>query len=70
MNTSTPNRDAAVHNSDWVNITLTGQPHAVDAMIYLLHNLNVIGGGEWSPAVALRGTPTIIRVASRGMRTQ
>ncbi len=69
MNTSNPNRDPAVQSSDWVNITLSGQPHAVDAMIHLLHNLNVIGGGDWSPAVALRGAPTVIRVAARGMRS-
>ncbi len=70
MNMPNPNRDAAVHNSNWVNITLSGQPQAVDAMIYLLHNLNVIGASEWSPAIALRGAPTVIRVAARGMRTQ
>ncbi len=70
MNTSTPNRDSAVPSSNWVNITLSGQPDAVDAMIYLLHNLNVIGASEWSPAVALRGAPTVIRVAARGMRSQ
>ncbi len=69
MNTSTPSRDSAVHDANWVNITLSGQPLAVDAMIYLLHNLNVIGASEWSPAVALRGAPTVIRVAARGMRT-
>ncbi len=69
MNTSTPSRDPAVHDANWVNITLSGQPSAVDAMIYLLHNLNVIGASEWSPAVALRGSPTVIRVAARGMRT-
>ncbi len=70
MNMSNLNRDPAVPSSDWVNITLTGQPHAVEAMVHLLHALNVIAGSEWSPAVTLRGTPTVIRVASRGMRTQ
>ncbi len=66
MNTSTPSRPA--HSSDWVNITLSGQPHAVEAMVHLLHRLNVIAASEWSPVVALRDSPIVMRVASRGMR--
>ncbi len=70
MNMSNPNRDAAVHSSDWVNITLSGQAHAVEAMIHLLHRLNVIAASEWSPPVALRNSPIVMRVAARGMRSQ
>ena len=70
MNMSSPNRDSAVHSSDWVNITLSGQVHAVEAMIHLLHGLNVIAPSEWSPAIALRNSPIIMRVAARGMRSQ
>ena len=70
MNMSNSRRDPAVPSSDWVNITLSGQAHAVDAMIYLLHTLNVIGASEWSAAVALRNSPIVLRVAARGMRSQ
>jgi hypothetical protein len=70
MNMSNPNRDAAVHSSDWVNITLSGQAHAVEAMIHLLHRLNVIAASEWSPPVAMRDAPIVMRVAARGMRSQ
>ncbi len=69
MNTSNPNREPAVHNSDWVNITLSGQAHAVEAMVHLLHRLNVIAASEWSPPVALRDSPIVLRVAARGMRS-
>ncbi len=70
MNMSAPNRQPAVHSSDWVNLTLSGQPHAVEAMIHLLHRLNVIAASEWSPPVALRDSPLVLRVAARGMRAQ
>ena len=70
MNLSNLNRDSAAHLSDWVNITLSGQAHAVDAMIHLLHNRNVIAASEWSPPIALRDAPIVMRVAARGMRTQ
>ena len=69
MNMSTPSRDPAAHSSDWVNITLSGQTHAVEAMIHLLHCLNVIAASEWSPAIALRNSPIVMRVAARGMRS-
>ena len=70
MNISNSNRHAAAHLSDWVNLTLSGQAHAVDAMIHLLHNCNVIAASEWSPPIALRDAPIVMRVAARGMRTQ
>jgi hypothetical protein len=63
-------RDPATHSSDWVNITLSGQVQAVEAMIHLLHHLNVIAASEWSPAIALRDAPIVMRVAARGMRSQ
>ncbi len=68
MNISNSSRPPAAHSSDWVNITLSGQAHAVEAMIHLLHRLNVIAASEWTPAVALRDSPMVIRVAGRGMR--
>ncbi len=68
MNTSNSNRPPAAHNSDWVNISLSGQAHAVEAMIHLLHRLNVIAASEWSPTVTLRDSQIVIRVAARGMR--
>ena len=68
MNISNPNRDPAVHASDWVNVHLSGQAPAVEAMIHLLHRLNVIAASEWSPAVPLRNSAIVIRVAARGMR--
>ncbi len=67
---SAPNRNSAVDSSDWVNITLSGQAHAVASMIHLLHRLNVIAASEWSPPVTLRDSAIVIRVAARGMRTQ
>jgi hypothetical protein len=69
MNMSAPGRDSAAPSSDWVNITLSGQSHAVEAMIHLLHRLNVIAASEWSPPVAMRDAPIVIRVAARGMRS-
>jgi hypothetical protein len=69
MNTSNPSRDRAANSSDWVNITLSGPASGVESMIHLLHRLNVIGASEWSPIVALRDSPIVMRVASRGMRT-
>jgi hypothetical protein len=69
MNTSNPSRDRAANPADWVNITLSGPAPAVELMIHLLHRLNVIGASEWSPIVALRDSPIVMRVASRGMRT-
>ena len=69
MNTPNPSRDRASDTSDWVNITLSGPASAVESMIHLLHRLNVIGASEWSPIVALRDSPIVMRVASRGMRT-
>ncbi len=69
MNMTPPSRDPAVHSSDWINITLSGQAPAVEAMIHLLHRLNVIAASEWSPIVPLRNSPIVIRVASRGMRS-
>ena len=68
MNMSNSNRDPAVHNSDWLNITLTGPAPAVEAMVHLLHRLNVIAASEWSPIVGRRDSPMVIRVASRGMQ--
>jgi hypothetical protein len=68
MNSTPPSRDPAAHSSDWVNITLSGQAPAVEAMIHLLHRLNVIAASEWSQIVPLRDSPIVMRVASRGMR--
>jgi hypothetical protein len=67
MNMSAPGRRIAAPSSDWVNIALSGQPHAVEAMIHLLHRLNVIAASEWSPPVAMRDAPIVMRVAARGM---
>jgi hypothetical protein len=69
MNTSNPSRDRAANPADWVNITLSGPAPAVEDMIHLLHRLNVIGASDWSPIVAQRNSPIVIRVASRGMRS-
>ncbi len=69
MNMPNPRRDPATPSSEWVNITLSGQPQAVEAMIHLLHNLNVIAASEWSPAFALRNQSIVLRVAARGVRS-
>lgn len=61
-------RDRAAHPSDWVNLTLSGPAPAVESMIHLLHRLNVIAAGDWSPIVSLKDSPIVLRVASRGMR--
>ena len=61
-------RDRAAHHSDWVNIHISGQAPAVEAMVHLLHRLNVIAASDWSQIVPLRDSPIVIRVASRGMR--
>ncbi len=62
--------DLTTLGNEWVNITLTGSRPAVRAMVNLLHQVNVIGASEWSKAIAIKSTPVIIRVASRGMRTE
>ena len=68
MNMSNPNRERAAHHSDWVNIHLSGHAPAVEAMVHLLHRLNVIAASDWSQIIPLRDSPMVIRVASRGMR--
>jgi hypothetical protein len=62
--------DLTTLGNEWVNITLTGSRPAVRAMVNLLHQVNVIGASEWSKAIAIKSTPVIIRVASRGLRTE
>jgi hypothetical protein len=42
----------------------------VQAAIHLLHELNFIAGSEWSKPIALQRTNTVIRVATRQIRTE
>lgn len=53
MNTTPPKLEGAARSFDWVNMRLSGYPHAVEEMIHLLHQRNIIAASEWS-------SPTIV----------
>lgn len=48
-----------------VKMTLTGTRKAVDRMVGLLHQYNIISGSEWSRPVPFRNSNEVISVASR-----
>ena len=48
-----------------VKMTLTASRQAVDRMILLLHNRNIIAGSEWSRLIAIKNSTEVISVASR-----
>lgn len=52
-----------------VKMTLTASRQAVERMILLLHNRNIIAGSEWSRPVAIKNSPEVISVASRMIAT-
>jgi hypothetical protein len=70
MNLSIPNNLNTTAHSDAVHITLTGTRSSVQATIHLLHELNFIAGSEWSKAIAVKCTNTVICVATRAIRTE
>lgn len=52
-------------NEEPVKVTLTASRQAVDRMILLLHNRNIIAGSEWSRPIAIKNSTEVISVASR-----
>ena len=52
-------------NEEPVKMTLTASRQAVDRMILLLHNCNIIAGNEWSRPIAIKNSTEVIRVSSR-----
>jgi hypothetical protein len=52
-----------------VKMTLTGSRGAVDRMILLLHNRNIIAGSDWSRPIAIKNSMEVISVASRMITT-
>ncbi|WNZ26284.1 hypothetical protein HJG54_27995 [Leptolyngbya sp. NK1-12] len=52
-------------NEEPVKMTLTASRQAVDRMILLLHNRNIIAGSEWSRPIAIKNSTEVISVASR-----
>ena len=48
-----------------VKLTLAASRQAVDRMILLLHNRNIIAGSEWSRPIAIKNSTEVISVASR-----
>ena len=55
-------------NEEPVKMTLTASRQAVDRMILLLHNRNIIAGSEWSRPIAIKNSTEVISVASRMMQ--
>jgi hypothetical protein len=51
-----------------VKMTLTGTRRAVDRMVGLLHQHNIISGSEWSRPVPFRNSNEVISVASRAIQ--
>ena len=52
-------------NEEPVKMTLTASRQAIDRMILLLHNRNIISGSEWSRPIAIKNSTEVISVASR-----
>jgi len=52
-------------NEEPVKMTLTASRQAVDRMILLLHNRNIIAGNEWSRPIAIKNSTEVISVSSR-----
>lgn len=52
-------------NEEPVKMTLTASRQAVDRMIHLLHNRNIIAGSDWSRPIAVKHSTEVISVASR-----
>lgn len=52
-------------NEEIVKITLTASRQAIERMMLLLHNRNIIAGGEWSRLIAIKNSSEVISVASR-----
>jgi hypothetical protein len=52
-------------NEEPVKMTLIASRQAVERMILLLHNRNIIAGSEWSRPVAIKNSPEVISVTSR-----
>ncbi|MBW4659913.1 MAG: hypothetical protein KME15_14655 [Drouetiella hepatica Uher 2000/2452] len=57
-------------NDEPVKMTLTASRQAVDRMILLLHNRNIIAGSEWSHPVEIKNTGEFISVASRRIQVE
>jgi hypothetical protein len=51
-----------------VKMTLTASRQAVERMILLLHNRNIIAGSAWSRPIAIKNSMEVISVASRMMQ--
>lgn len=52
-------------NEEPVKMTLTASRQAVDRMILLLHNRNIIAGNAWSRPIAIKNSTEVISVSSR-----
>lgn len=52
-------------NEEPVKMTLTASRQAVDRLILLLHNRNIIAGNEWSRPIAIKNSTEVISVSSR-----
>jgi hypothetical protein len=52
-------------NEEPIKMTLTASRQAVDRMILLLHNRNIIAGSDWSRPIAIKNSTEVISVASR-----
>lgn len=56
-------------NEEPVKMTLTASRQAVERMILLLHNRNIISGSEWSRPIVIKNSSEVISVASRMIAT-
>ncbi len=57
--------DSRSSNEEPIKMTLTASRQAVERMILLLHNRNIIAGSEWSRPIAIKNSTEVISVASR-----
>jgi hypothetical protein len=53
-----------------IKMTLTASRQAVERMILLLHNRNIIAGSAWSRPIAIKNSTEVISVAMRVIQVE